>query len=144
MNTVIIGCKLPHGITLHGTAGQEIHINGVNTSLVAGGFGLTNVDESEAAYLFAQYDDFAPFKSKAIFSYGTDSVADVAAMASELADIQTGFEGMNPDKPAPNMAPENDAALNKAKEDSERNPRPATAPAAKADKAAAKKLAGKA
>lgn len=143
MSTVIIGCKLPHGIVLHGTAGQDIKLNGVNSSLVAGGFGLTHVDESEAAYLFAQYAEFGPFKSEAIFSYHTDSVADVASLGEELADVKTGFEGMDPDKPGPKLEPENKDQLDKAKEDVERNPRPAIAPKAKADKAAAKALAGK-
>lgn len=144
MNTVIIGCKLPHGIVLHGTAGQEIKLNGMNSALIAGGFGLTHVDESESAYLFAQYDDFGPFKSNAIFSYQTDSVADVAALGADLSDVQTGFEGMDPDKPAPSMEPENKEQLDKAKEDAERKPRPAIAPKSKADKAAAKALAGNA
>lgn len=143
-NTVIIGCKLPHGVTLHGTAGQAIHINGMNTSLVVGGFGLTTVDADEAAYLFAAYDEYAPIKSKAIFTHGTNSVADVAAMGAELEEVKTGFEGLDPDKPAPNLQPENEKQLGRAKEEVERNPRPAKAPQSKSDKAAAKALAGKA
>lgn len=141
---IIIGCKLPSGITLQGTAGQDITLNGVNTSLVAGGFGLTNVDENEAAFLFAQYEDFGPFKNKSIFSYGTDSVSDVAAMARDLQDEKTGFEGMDPEKPAPGLKPEDEKQLDKALETAEKQPRPAVAPKAAADKAAAKKLAGKA
>lgn len=140
---VLIGCKLPHGIILQGTAGQDVKLNGMNTSLVAGGFGLTNVDEGEAAYLFAQYENFGPFKSNAIFYNNSDSVADVAAMARELEGEKTGFEGMDPDAPANGIKPEDDDKLSKQKEAVERQPRPAMAPASKADKAAAKKLAGK-
>lgn len=144
MSTVIIGCKLPHGITLKGTNGQPIVLNGMNTSLVAGGFGLTHVDEDESAYLFAVYEDFGPFKSKAIFSNGTDKVADVRDIAIDLADIKTGFEGMDPDKPAPGMKPEDEKQLEKAKEAVQRAPRPTRAPKAAADKAAANELVGNA
>lgn len=141
---VVIGCKLPHGVTLSGFNGEDITINGMNTSLVAGGFGITNVDEAQAAFLFAHYADFGPFKNNAIFSLGDESVADLAALAHELRDEKTGFEGLNPDKPAENLKPENEAALDKQKEQAEAKPRPAKAPKTAADKAAAKALAGKA
>lgn len=144
MSTVIIGCKLPHGIEVKGTSGQTIKLNGMNTSLVAGGFGLTHVDETEAAFLFAQYDEFGPFKSHAIFTNSTDKVADVRDLAVDLEEIKTGFEGMDPDKPAPGMKPEDEKQLEKAKEAVQRSPRPARAPKAAADKAAANELAGKA
>lgn len=144
MNTVIIGCKLPHGIDLKGTAGQKITLNGMNTSLIEGGFGITHVDETEAAFLFAEYEDFGPFKSHAIFTNNTDKVADVRDIAIDLNDIKTGFEGMDPDKPAPGMKPEDEKQLEKAKEAVQRAPRPARAPKAAADKVAANELAGKA
>lgn len=144
MNTIIIGCKLPHGIVLHGTAGQAIKLNGMNTSLIEGGFGLTHVDADEAAFLFAQYADFDPIKSQAIFSHGTNVVADVADMAADLAEVKTGFEGMDPDKPAPGLQPEDDGKLDKQKAEAQAKPRPARAPKSAADKAAAKELAGKA
>lgn len=142
MSKVIIGCKLPHGITLHGTAGQEIKLNGMNTALVAGGFGLTNVDADEAAYLFAQYEDFAPFKSNAIFTNSTAKVADLAAIGRELASEKTGFEGMDPAAPVAGIKPEDEGQLGKALDAAESQPRPARAPKAAADKAAANELAG--
>lgn len=140
--TIIIGCKLPHGITLKGMSGQDVHLNGMNTSLIPGGFGVTNVDADEAAYLNAAYADFAPFKSNAIFTPGTGKISDVAAMGRELSDERTGFEGINPDKPAPGLKPEGN--VDKALEAAERAPRPSKAPEAPADKAAANELAGNA
>lgn len=140
MATVLIGCKLPHGIVLKGSEGQDIKLNGVNTSLVAGGFGITHVDDSEWAYLSAIYEDFDPFKSQAIFTYETAKVADLKAIAAELSDVKTGFEGIDPTAPAAGLKPE--AGVEKQLEAAERAPRPTKAPASAADKAAANELAG--
>lgn len=141
MNTVLIGCKLPHGLVVKGTGGQDIKLNGMNTSLVAGGFGLTHVEEGEAAFVFATYDEHAAFKSKSIFSAGTDTVADIRDMGIDLSELKTGFEGMDPEKPAPGLKAENPDELKKAIETAPH--RPAAAPKTKADKAAANALAGK-
>lgn len=137
--TVIIGCRLPHGITLQGMDGP-VTLNGQNTALVPGAPGLTHVDESQSAYLFATYEQYAPFQSNAIFTTNTAKVSDAAAMARELEDVQTGFEGVDPDAPAPGVKPEGD--VDKAKEVAERAGRPSRAPKAAADKAAAGELAG--
>jgi hypothetical protein len=101
--TVVIGCKLPHGLSFMGQAGQRIVLNGMNTSAIAGGHGITHVDEDEAAIFFATHKDFGPVKNNAIFYHGTDKVEDVAAMAEELKDEKTGFEGLDPTKPAPGL-----------------------------------------
>ena len=140
MATVLIGCKLPHGIVLKGSAGQDIKLNGVNTSLVAGGFGITHVEENEAAYLFAVYEDFAPVKSQAIFTHETAKVADLKALAADLSSVPTGFEGIDPTAPAAGLKPE--ANVDKQLEAAEKAPRPTKAPASPADKAAANELAG--
>lgn len=140
-----LGCKLPHGIILKGTSGQDIQINGMNTSLVLGGFGITNVSETEHAFLLATYSDHAAFKNNAVFSTESDSVADLADLAVDLKDEKTGFEGMNPEKPVPGVEPDPEAInVTKAKEEAANNPRPARAPRSKADKEAAKQLAGNA
>lgn len=142
--TVLIGCKLPHGITLSGPNGEDIKINGMNTSLVAGGFGLTHVSEDIAAYLGAVYEDHSAFQSKALFPVASNKVADAVAMARELADERTGFEGLNPEAPAPGMEAADPKQVDQLKAAAEAQPRPAIAPAAPADKAAAKEAAGKA
>jgi len=140
MTTVLIGCKLPHGIILKGSAGQDIKLNGMNTSLVAGGFGITHVDESEWAYLSAIYEDFDPFKSNAIFTNGKSKVADLKSIAAELSDVPTGFEGVDPKAPAQGLKP--DDSVDKQLAVAEQQPRPTKAPASPADKAAANELAG--
>lgn len=142
--TVIIGCKLPHGITLRGPNGEDITLNGANTSLVAGGFGLTHVDEDVAAYLGAVYEEHSAFQNKAIFDVGSGKVSDVVAAGRELADERTGFEGLNPDAPAPGVKAEDAGQLDKALEQAEAKPRPARAPKAAIDKAAANEAAGNA
>ena len=107
-NTVLVGCKLPNGIVLHGTKSQPIHINGMNTSMIAGGYGITTVDAMEWNFLQAFYADFAPFVAKAIFGHGTADVNDVIDMASDLRNEKTGLEGMDPLNPARQLG--NDAA----------------------------------
>lgn len=138
MSTVLIGCKLPHGIVVKGIQGQDIKLNGMNTSMVAGGYGLTNVDADEAAVFFATHSDFAPVANNAIFTHQTDKVSDIIAIGEELQGEKTGFEGLNPETPVPGLKPEDrqatsDAALPQKP--------PVQAPKSKADKAAAQQLA---
>ena len=140
MATVLVGCKLPHGIVLKGSTGQDVKLNGMNTSLIPGGFGITNVDDGEWAYLSAVYEKFAPFQSNAIFTNGKSKVADLKSIAAELSDVPTGFEGVDPKAPAQGLEPDN--SVDKQLEVAERAPRPANAPASPADKAAANELAG--
>lgn len=140
MSTVLVGCKLPHGIVLKGMAGQDIKLNGLNTALVHGSVGLTHVDSAEVDYLFAAYEDFAPFKSQAIFTYNTAKVADIRDMAADLAEVRTGFEGIDPTAPGSQLQP--DGNLQKQLEAAERSGRPTKAPESAADKAAANELAG--
>lgn len=99
-NIVLVGCKLPNGVVLHGTENQPIHINGMNTSLIAGGYGVTPVDAVEWDYIKAFYADYAPIVSKAIFSHSTDNVNDIIDLASDLRGEKTGLEGMDPENPA--------------------------------------------
>lgn len=138
--TQIIGCKLPHGIILKDMNDRDVVINGMNTARIMGGFGLTTLDESVAAYLFATYADFAPFKANAIFTAESPKVADIMAAGRDLAGERTGFEGVDPDKPAPGMTP--DTNVDKAREDAERSGRPVKAAATAADNALAAEVAG--
>ncbi len=139
MPTILIGCKLPHGVKFKGSDGEYIVINGMNTSLIADAPGLTHIDESEWSRFVATHEDFQPLISQAIFTFGTNKVADIAAMTNELASERTGFEGLNPEKPAPNLVPENPKALKEALNDKRANR--THVPKTKADKAAALELA---
>lgn len=111
MSTVLVGCRLPCGITLDGTAGP-VTLNGTNTSMIDGGCGLTHVDATEWLYLSAVYAEHSAFKSEAVFNYkDSNAVADVLAINAELKDEKTGFEALDPTKPAPGLTPEDPTKL---------------------------------
>lgn len=138
--TVLVGCKLPCGIELDGPRGT-ITINGKNTSMIANGFGLTHIDETDWAYLLAVYSTHAAFKNNAIFATGSDSVADVAELAEDLKSEKTGMEGLDPTKPGAGVEPEDKGKLAKAlNENAGKGTASKTAKKA-ADKAAAIELA---
>jgi hypothetical protein len=138
MATVIIGCKLPHGLTFKGSDGMPITLNGMNTSLVAGGYGLTHVNSDEAALFFANHADYDPVLNKAIFTHHSDDVRDVHAIAMEFEGIATGFEGLDPSKPAPGLKPDPKQALDDSKLVDKP---PVRATPSRADKAATKQAA---
>ncbi len=102
-NTVVVGCKLPHGLTFTTPDGRKVTLNGMNTAVIAGGHGITRVNENDAAIFFATHKTFAPVVSKAIFYNDSDKVEDLAAMAVELKNEKTGFEGLDPTAPAPGL-----------------------------------------
>lgn len=107
--TVLVVCKLPCGIVLDGTSGENsIELNGCNTALVPGAPGLTHVDETEWLYLKMRYADHAAFKNNSIFTSETDKVADALDMADELKDEKTGLEGIDPNKPGKNLKPQDE------------------------------------
>lgn len=141
---VLIGCKLPHGLTVEGPNKEKITLNGMNTSLVAGGFGITHVDEDAAAYIGAVYEEHHAFLNNAVFMVSSPKVAELAAAARELDGERTGFEAMDPENPAPGLKVDDEqaSAVKKALAENERQPRPTRAPAAPEDKAAANELAG--
>lgn len=140
MKTILIGCKLPCGIELD-IGNRAVMINGMNTSLIAGGFGLTNVDADDWVYLSAAYSDHAAFKNKSIFTAGTASVADAASVADELRDEKTGLEGIDPKKPGAKLVPENESKLDEQLgENAEKTGKPRRKASA-ADRAAALELA---
>lgn len=100
MEKVIVGCKLPHGLVLH-HKGTAVTLKGANSSRVIGGHGLTEVDKGFYEAWLKQHANFAPVKAKAIFvSESRDEAEDAA---EERKDVETGFEGLNPDKPAPGV-----------------------------------------
>lgn len=105
MRTVIIGCKLPHGLAFMQDGKRHV-IKGLNTA-IAGGYGITHMDEAVASVFFATHAEFAPVKAKAIFYHS--EAASVDAMAAEYTDLKTGLEGLDQTKPAPGLAPSDDS-----------------------------------
>lgn len=138
--TILIGCKLPCGIQLDGPVGP-IMINGANTSLIAGGFGLTHVDANDWAYLLGTYSAHAAFKSNSIFTTGNDSIADIAAKGEELRGERTGLEGIDPLDPKNKVKPEDEVKLKNAQNETANKAGVKAGKVAPVDKAAAVALA---
>lgn len=108
-NNVLIGCKLPMGLslTVDGTEeGERITLNGANTSRIDGGYGITSLEKEVADQIFSTYAKHAAFKNKAVFTHGTDKVTELIAVAEDLEGAKTGVEGLNAEKPAPGLEPE--------------------------------------
>lgn len=107
MQTVTVGCKLPNGLhmDLRGTGGElnrRVTLNGANKSEVIGGYGITHGVDKEFFEEWKRINaDFPPLKKGLIFAH--DKPASAAAQAKEQAELKSGFEGMNPDKPAPGV-----------------------------------------
>ncbi len=110
-NTVLIGCKLPQGIIVE-VEGKKLKLNGMNTAMIAGGYGLTTVSADQAAIFFATHADFGPVVSNAIFTHNSDDIASIVDLGDELKDERTGFEGLDPTKPAAGLKPDDKQATN--------------------------------
>jgi len=96
--TVIVGCKLPHGITLERPTNpaQKITLNGRNKSIIIGAdHCTTEVDADFWAEWEMMNPEFPALKSKSIFVAKTSS--DATAMAKEFKAEKTGFEAMATD-----------------------------------------------
>lgn len=99
--TVIIGCRLPHGIilTVKTASGEKLSamVNGMNSSKLLGAtFTTTKIDAELWETWKKNYSDYQPLKSGAIFVASTQDQADYKG--KELAKVKTGFEPMNPDE----------------------------------------------
>lgn len=102
MAAVTIACKLPNGLRVR-HAEKEVELVGANHSKAIAGFGLTKgVDSDWFASWKAAAGDFPPLKNGSIFAQVDAKAADEAA---EKADIPTGLEGLDPDKPAAGIEP---------------------------------------
>lgn len=94
-NSVLIGCKLPHGLIIeHGD--KTVTLAGKNSSMIIGGeFGITEVDADFWAAWKETHAEFPALKNCAIFEANDADTLD--AVASELSGEKTGFEGMAQD-----------------------------------------------
>ncbi len=99
--TVTVGCKLPNGLHLdHG--GKRVTLKGINSSSVLNGHGITHGVDKDffEAWMKAHKDD-APVKSGLIFAHASES--SVRDEAKEKEKSKSGFERLDPDKPAPGI-----------------------------------------
>lgn len=131
-NTVTVACKLPHGLMLEVVdeavfrdihpqngvmarpAGERIRVNGCarpvgvplpeDVAQVVGGFALTPGVPADFWAAWLKQNKDAPFvKAGMIFAH--EKAGSVVSEAKEKREVLSGFEGMNPSKPAPGIEP---------------------------------------
>lgn len=111
-NTIVIGCRLPHGLVLSVPGAQDVTLNGANKSpafqydgavivLNPEHYGSTEVDKSFWDTWLSLNPEFPAVKSGALFV--ANSQRDADAKNRELLAEKTGFEAMA--KSAPGVAP---------------------------------------
>ncbi len=114
MNTVIVACKIPNGLILEmGAEGsdnyQRVVLNGPNSrhpdsplvktaAEVAGGYGLTTVDEKFMAGWLKKHSWLPAVKNGMVFIQ--PDLVEAQAKALDTADNRSGLERLNP-KDAP-------------------------------------------
>lgn len=92
MARITVACKLPAGINL-----GPVTLNGSQHPSAVGGFGLTPVDADFWAEWSETHKGFAPLVKGLIFAMPTRTAA--VGQANERADVKSGFEPLDPDKP---------------------------------------------
>lgn len=93
--TVLIGCKLPHGLVLR-LKDTKVTIDGMNKSKIVGATHITTEVDAEFWTAWkAAHKDFQPLKSLSIFE--ATGVRDAEDKAKELEKKKTGFEPLKKD-----------------------------------------------
>lgn len=106
MPKVTVACKLPNGVIMDIPGAKEpVVLNGANHPDAIAGHGLTEVDADFWEAWSKLYADFQPLKKEMIFAQGSERSA--TSKAKERKDEKSGLEGLDPDKPAPGVEPEN-------------------------------------
>lgn len=101
MSTIRVACKLPQGLTVE-HAGKTVTLNGANDQNARFGHGYTDVDADWFAAWSTDHADFPPLKRKLIFAHAKDTEGAAKEAAPET---KTGFEALDPTKPAPGIEP---------------------------------------
>lgn len=102
MSTVTVGCKLPNGLVIE-LDEQRVVLNGANSSAIIGGFGMTEVNKALFDAWLAKHKDYEPVKQGLIFAQ--EKPANAQAEAKDKAKLKSGFEGLDPKKPAEGIEP---------------------------------------
>src|ERR1700741_750322 len=99
--TVTVACKMPNGMNLgkiHGEDNPDVILRGSNHRHAVGGFGLTHGIDADAFAKWREGHKWLPaVKNGLIFAHDRPSMA--KAQAAEMAEVRSGFEGIDPDKP---------------------------------------------
>lgn len=99
---VTVGCKLPHGLQIHLPDSQERYkLNGANSALIIGGYGMTSLPADFANAWFAANASTPYVKNGSVFMASTE--ADAQDQAKEQSDVKTGTEPLNADTPVPGV-----------------------------------------
>ncbi len=102
MSKFAVACKLPNGLQID-HKGQKVVLAGAHSPNARFGAGITpEVDKDWFEdWLKEVGPDFAPIKSGAIFGFDLEDDGKL----EEHEDVVTGLEGLDPDAPAPGIAP---------------------------------------
>jgi hypothetical protein len=97
MAKILIGCRLPHGLTIaHPTTKHEVTLAGLHSSKIIGATHVTTELDADFWQTWkTAYSDYAPLKNGAIFEARSETEAQ--AKAKEYRKEKTGFEAMAPD-----------------------------------------------
>lgn len=113
METVTVGCKLPHGfkmdLLVNGVK-QRVLLRGNNSSLVAGGFGLTEGVDKEFFDKWMAENKALDFVQRGLI-WAYKNTEGARKKAIEEAEKRHGLEPLNPDGD-----PRNKTAVKKADE----------------------------
>lgn len=110
--TVTVGCKLPNGLNLghdvHGPDAPVVILNGANHPNAIAGTGLTHgIDKAGFEKWLKDHggpDGIPAIRHGLIFAY--DKPGQAVSAAKERKKTKTGFEGLDPDKPAADLKPD--------------------------------------
>lgn len=114
MATVTVACKLPHGLIIK-TGGKSATLAGANSSRIIGGYGLTQVDKDLFDAWSKEYASYPPLKNELIFVQ--DSASKAEGRAKEQAEVKSGLERLDRDKPAKGVKAEAYEGKAKGKDD---------------------------
>ncbi|MDN8598625.1 hypothetical protein Q0A17_04205 [Citrobacter sp. S2-9] len=99
--TVTIGCKLPCGLVMT-LGGKSVELKGSRDSRILNGYGLTSNVDAEFWEAWRKAHAKLPYvKNELVFAYADRRSAE--DMAAERQKERTGLEGLDPDKPGPNL-----------------------------------------
>ncbi len=97
-NTILIGCRLPHGLVLSNPLkkGDKVTLAGLNSSRIIGADHVTTEVDAELWAAWKLTREKSPlFTSGAIFEARSES--DAASIAKELRKEKTGLDAMPKD-----------------------------------------------
>lgn len=96
-----IACKLPQGLRIKLEDDTEIKLHGMHSPFAMAGHGMTDVKASTWAAVEKQYAEAPWLVNELVFAVGDrDSAVD---KAEDNKDNKSGFEPVDPVKPAPGI-----------------------------------------